>query len=82
LSLEAVNTEPPDASYFRKIKLIRYIQGDSSAPGLLTTNIEIVKCLQAIKVMTPSAHLETLTAIPIYKKSDLQGNLSEEKIRH
>jgi hypothetical protein len=25
LSLEAVNTEPPDASYFRKIKWIRYI---------------------------------------------------------
>ena len=27
LSLEAVNTEPPDASYFRKIRLIRYNAG-------------------------------------------------------
>jgi hypothetical protein len=35
---------------------------------LLTTNLEIVKCLQAIKVMTPSAHSETLIAIRPIKK--------------
>ena len=41
LSLEAVNTEPPDASYFRNIKLIRYIRPDwgyDSTFGVPITN--------------------------------------------
>ena len=57
LSLEAVNTEPPDASYFHKIKLIRY-KSKAMENNLLTNfrprkvalSVTFFVCLIAVSV--------------------------------